>query len=59
MLPSWFDVLSVNIKFLSFQECFLLQLYSVILESNWGKNSLGLDGEFPCSLVKGVKIIWR
>lgn len=51
--------LSVNIKFLSFQECFLLQLYSVVLESRREKRSLGLDGEFPFSLVKGVKVIWR
>lgn len=59
MQSSWFDILSVNIKFLSFQECFFIQLYSVILESSWGEKSLGLDAEFPFSLVKEVKVIWR
>lgn len=59
MQSSWFYVLSVTIKFLSFQECFFPTVTFCNPEIKSGEKSLGLDTEFPFSLVKGVKVIWR
>lgn len=59
-MSSWFDVLSVNVKFLSFQECFFLQLYYVILES-WklGEKISRSRCRVSFQPCEGVKVIWR